>query len=64
MVPDYSWGSPRLLAVADTFQHFLERIMAYALEDHAGTVSIGGRPFTNLRFADDIDAERTGGETG
>ena len=26
-----------------------------ALEDHEGTVSIGGRTITNLRFADDID---------
>ena len=25
------------------------------LEDHEGTVSIGGRAITNLRFADDID---------
>ena len=38
------------------FNIFLERIMADALEDHDGTVSIGGRPITNLRFADDIDA--------
>ncbi|GFO20352.1 endonuclease-reverse transcriptase [Plakobranchus ocellatus] len=29
--------------------------MTDALEDHRGTVSIGGRPITNLRFADDID---------
>ena len=29
--------------------------MADALEDHEGTVSIGGRTVTNLRFADDID---------
>ncbi|GFS04927.1 endonuclease-reverse transcriptase [Elysia marginata] len=29
--------------------------MTDALEDHFGTVSIGGRPITNLRFADDID---------
>ena len=34
---------------------FLERIMTDALEDHDGTVSIGGRTITNLRFADDID---------
>ena len=34
---------------------FLERIMIDALEDHEGTVSIGGRTITNLRFADDID---------
>ena len=29
--------------------------MADALEDHEGTVSIGGRTITNLRFADDIE---------
>ena len=29
--------------------------MTTALEDHEGTVSIGGRTITNLRFADDID---------
>ena len=29
--------------------------MTDALEDHEGTVSIGGRTTTNLRFADDID---------
>ena len=28
--------------------------MTDALEDHEGTVSIGGRTVTNLRFADDI----------
>ena len=33
----------------------LKRIMTYALEDHEGTVSIGGRTIANLRFADDID---------
>ena len=32
-----------------------EKIMRDALEDHKGTVSIGGRTITNLRFADDID---------
>ena len=26
-----------------------------ALDDHEGTVSIGGRTITNLRFTDDID---------
>ena len=30
--------------------------MSDALEEHDGKVSIGGRNFTNLRFADDIDA--------
>ena len=29
--------------------------MIDALEDHEGTVSIGGKTITNLRFADDID---------
>ena len=37
------------------FNIFLERIMTDALEDQEGTVSIGGRTITNLRFADDID---------
>ena len=36
------------------FNIFLERIMTDALESHEGTVSIGGRTITNLRFADDI----------
>ena len=29
--------------------------MTDALEDHEGTVSIGGRTITSLRFTDDID---------
>ena len=29
--------------------------MTEALEDHDGTVRIGGRTITNLRFTDDID---------
>ena len=37
------------------FNIFLERIMTDALEDYEGTVNIGGRTITNLRFADDID---------
>ena len=37
------------------FNIFVERIVTDALEDHEGTVSIGGRTITNLRFADDID---------
>ena len=35
--------------------YFWKKIMTDALEDHEGTVSIGGRTITNLRFADDID---------
>ena len=42
-------------ALPTFFNIFLERIMAGVLEDHKGTVSIGGRTITNLRFADDID---------
>ena len=42
---------PRGLTIFNTF---LERIMTDALEDHEGTVSIGGRTITNLRFADDM----------
>ena len=37
------------------FDIFLERIMTDASEDHEGTVSIGDRTITNLRFVDDID---------
>ena len=36
------------------FSIFLERIRTDALEDHEGTVRIGFRTITNLRFADDI----------
>ena len=35
------------------FNIFRDRVMTDALEDHEGTVSIGGRTITNLRFADD-----------
>ena len=34
------------------FNVFLERFMTDALEDHEGTVSIGCRTITNLRFAE------------
>ena len=37
------------------FNISLERIMTDALEDHEGTVSIGGRAIGNFCFADDID---------
>ena len=36
--------------------YFWKRIMTDALENREGTVSIGGRTITNLRFADDIDS--------
>ena len=37
------------------FNLFLENIMRETLHDFTPTVSIGGRPLCNLRFADDID---------
>ena len=37
------------------FNIFLEQIMTDALSGFEGTVKIGGRSITNLRFADDID---------
>ena len=36
------------------FNIFLKSIITDAVEDHEGTVSIGGRAIINLRFADDI----------
>ena len=50
-----SWNPTLGCLVSPTlFNIFLERIMTDALEDHEGTVSIGGRTITNLRFADDL----------
>ena len=43
-------------SVTHSLQHFFERIMSDALEEHDGKVSIGARNTTNLRFAKDIDA--------
>ena len=37
------------------FNIFLEKIMQETLHNHITTISIGGRPVCNLRFADDID---------
>lgn len=37
------------------FNLYLERIMIDTLHDHHTSISIGGRPICNLRFADDID---------
>ena len=36
------------------FNTFMERIMKDASENNEGTVGIGGRTITNLRFPDDI----------
>ena len=45
-----------------SFNLFLERIMQITFQDHVPTISIGGRPICNLRFADDIDL--MGGSNG
>lgn len=37
------------------FNIFLEKIMQDTLHNHLTSISIGGRPLCNLRFADDID---------
>ena len=37
------------------FDSFLAKIMQETLHDHRTSISIGGRPMCNLRFADDID---------
>ena len=44
----------RCLLSSTLFNIFLERIMGEALDDHEGSVSIGGRLITNFGFADDI----------
>ena len=44
------------------FNLFLEKLMQETLHDHNTSVSIGGRPICNLRFADDIDLQ--GGSNG
>ena len=46
----------RCLLSPTLFNVFLEWIMSYALEEHAGKDSIGGRNIINMYFADDINA--------
>ena len=49
-------GSPTgMPTLTHPLQHILQRIMSDALEDHEGSVNIGGRTTINPRFADDID---------
>ena len=43
-------------SVTHPLQHFSQRIMSDALEEHDGMASVGGKNISNLRFADDIDA--------
>ena len=45
----------RCLLSSTLFYIFLEKITTDALEDHEGTVSIGGRTITGLRFANDVN---------
>ena len=48
-------GAPQGCLLAPTlFNIFLERIMCEALDDHEGSISIGGRLIINFRFADYI----------
>ena len=42
-------------AVTHRLQHISGKDRADAVEDHKGTVSVGGRTITHFRFADDID---------
>ena len=46
------------------FNIFLERIMCEALDNHEGSVSIGGRLITNFRFADHIVVNAEDEEAG
>ena len=48
------WFRQGCLLSPTLFNIFLERIMCEALDDHEGSVSVGGRLITNFRFADDI----------
>ena len=54
MVQNYTRVRQGYLLSPTPFNIFLERIMCEALDDHKGSVSIGGRLITNFRFADDI----------
>ena len=42
-----------LFSVTHFLQHFLERIISDALEEHDRKVNTGGRNTTSLRFVDD-----------
>ena len=48
----YSWSSTRMFTPT-LLNIFLERIVCEVLDDHEGSVSIGGRLITNFCFADD-----------
>ena len=44
-----------MLTLTHPLQHISGKDQTDALEDHEGTVSIGGRIITNFRFADVIN---------
>ena len=48
------WVRQECLLSQTFFNIFLERIICETLDDHDGSVSIGGRLITNFRFAGDI----------
>ena len=54
MVQNDGRSQTRLSALTD-LNIFLERIVSNPLEDHKGTVSIGGKTIANLCFADEIE---------
>ena len=54
MVQNYSKISTRVCTLTNPLQHLLERIRYEALDGHECSVSIGRRPITNFRFANDI----------
>lgn len=54
MVQNDGRSQTRLSALTD-LNIFLERIVNNPLEDHKGTVSIGGKTIANLCFADEIE---------
>ena len=54
MVQNYSRSLTRVSTLTTLFNIFLERIICEALDDHEGSVSIGGRLIINFHYADDI----------
>ena len=51
----YIDGKIGCLLSSTLFNILLEQIMNDVLDNHVGSVTIGGKIITNLRFADDID---------
>ena len=55
MVSHISWSSSGLPFLSNPLQHLSRGYHDTCLENYNGTISIGGRQITYLRFADDID---------